>query len=105
MRKRNWRQYNKHLVQQGSISFFIDPKFLKAIEKSSKSKKRGRPTQYSDPIIQMLLMLKIRYHLPYRALEGFAKSLLKNQEFLIPTYSLICKRIATLKLTLPILQS
>jgi len=105
MRKRNWRQYNRHLVQQGSISFFIDPKLLKAIEKSKKSKKRGRPIQYANSIIQMLLMLKIRYRLAYRALEGFAKSLLKNQEFLIPTYSLICKRVAVLKLTLPMLQS
>ncbi len=97
MRKRNWPQYNKHLVEVGSISFFIDPKFLKALGKQKKSRKRGRPIQYSDPIIQMLLMLKIRYPLPYRALEGFAKSLLKNQEFLIPTYSLICKRITSLK--------
>lgn len=101
MRKRNWRQYNKHLVQQGSISFFIDPKVFKAIGKTSLSKKRGRPTQFSDALIEMLLMLKIRFRLPYRALEGFAKSLFQNQEFSIPTYSLICKRVARLKLVLP----
>lgn len=105
MHKRNWRQYNKHLVQQGSISFFIDPKVFKAMGNVNKSKKRGRPIQFSDPLIQMLLMLKIRFRLPYRALEGFAKSLLENHKFLIPTYSLICKRVATLKLELPKLQS
>ncbi len=36
MRKRNWPQYNKHLVEVGSISFFIDPKFLG----------RGRPRKW-----------------------------------------------------------
>ena len=105
MRTRNWRQYNKHLVQQGSISFFIDPKMFKTIEKTSKSKKRSRPLQFAEALIQMLLMLKIRYRLPYRALEGFAKSLFENRAFLIPTYSLICKRVATLTLELPKLQT
>jgi IS5 family transposase len=102
MRKRNWRQYNKHLVQQGSISFFIDPKVFKDMGKPTKSKKkRGRPIQFSDALIEMLFVLKIRFRLPYRALEGFAKSLFENREFLIPTYSLICKRISSLELKLP----
>ncbi len=26
MRKRNWREYNKRLVQRGSLTFLIDPK-------------------------------------------------------------------------------
>ena len=105
MRKRNWLQYNKHLVRQGSISFFINPKVFKTIEKLGKSKKPGRPVQFSEALIQMLLMLKIRYRLPYRALECFAKSLLEHKALLIPTYSLICKRVATLKLELPKLQT
>jgi len=84
MRKRNWRQYNKHLVEQGSISFFMDPKVFKTIGKTIKIKKRGRPVQFSEALIQMLLMLKIRFRLPYRALEGFAASLLKKQNFPFP---------------------
>lgn len=101
MRNRNWRQYNKHLVQQGSISFLIDPKIFKSMQKNQRLKGRGRPIQFSDALIEMLLMIKIRFRLPYRALEGFAKSLFKNQSFLIPTYSLICKRVGSLKLELP----
>lgn len=49
----------------------------------------------------MLVMIKIRFKLPYRALEGFAKSILQKKGVLIPTYSLICKRVSTLKLELP----
>ena len=101
MRKRNWRKYNKHLVQQGSISFLIDPKIFKALGKEQRSKRPGRPTEFSDALIQILLMIKIRFRLPYRALEGFAKDLFKNKGKWIPTYSLICKRVSRLRLTLP----
>ncbi|MBM3202087.1 MAG: hypothetical protein FJZ56_06745 [Chlamydiae bacterium] len=55
-------------------------------------KKQGRPEQFSRFLIQMLLMLKIRFRLPYRALKGFAKSLFRKKEFLIPTYSPVYKR-------------
>lgn len=101
MRKRNWSEYNKHLVQQGRLSLYIDPKIFKTMSKNQRAKGRGRPIKYSNALIQMLLMIKIRYRLPYRALEGFVKSLFKKREFLIPTYSLICKRIDRLQLNLP----
>ncbi len=65
MRKRNWRQYNKALVQRGSLSFLIDPKCLKQL-KPKKRKGRGRPLAFSDPLILMLLMLKIHSKFPYR---------------------------------------
>ena len=32
MRKRNWREYNKKLVQRGSLTFLIDPKVMKTLE-------------------------------------------------------------------------
>lgn len=108
MRKRNWPEYNKHLVRQGSISFFIDSIALKSIQYGPQSKRVtriGRPQQFSDPLIQILLMLKIRFRLPYRALEGFAKSLFKKRTITIPTYSLICKRVEKLNIELETLRS
>lgn len=105
MRKRNWQQYNKHLVEQGSLSFLIDPKVFRGIQGKRRKKKRGRPKEFSDLIIQMLLMIKIRFRLPYRALEGFAQSLFKERHFSIPSYSLICKRVKSLKLSMPQLAS
>lgn len=108
MRKRNWSEYNKHLVRQGSISFFIESKVFRSIQYGPASKKIqriGRPQQFSDPLIQILLMLKIRFRLPYRALEGFAKSLFKKREVAIPTYSLICKRVEGLSIALDALKS
>lgn len=103
MRNRNWRKYNRHLVQQGSISFFIDPKVFHSMKRIGKARGRGRPLQFSDALIQMLLMIKIRFRLPYRALEGFAKSILEGKKFSIPTYSLVCKRLKQLKVKVPTL--
>jgi|TARA_B100001964_G_scaffold113760_1_gene126888 hypothetical protein len=89
--KRNWRQYNKNLVQRGSITFFIDPNVLKI---KPERNKMGRPRLFAQAIIQLLLILKIQYRLSYRALEGFSKSILPllKVNIQLPTYSLTCKR-------------
>jgi transposase len=102
MRKRNWRQYNKALVQRGSLSFLIDPKYLKQL-KPKKHKNPGRPFAFSDELILMLLMIKIPFKLPYRMLEGFTKYILNGIK--LPTYSLTCKRAIKLHLNLPALSS
>lgn len=102
MRKRNWRQYNKALVQRGSLSFLIDPKCFKQLT-PKKRKGAGRPLAFSDQLILMLLMIKIHFKLPYRMLEGFSKYILNGIE--LPTYSLICKRAKRLHLNLTELSS
>lgn len=98
MRKRNWRQYNKSLVQRGSLSFLIDPKCLKRLKPKGR-KGPGRPLAFSDQLILMLLMIKVHFKLPYRMLEGFTKYTLKGMK--LPTYSLTCKRASKLHLDLP----
>jgi len=39
MQGRNWSEYNKHLIQQGSISFFIDSKVFRSMQHDPKSKR------------------------------------------------------------------
>ena len=102
MHARNWRQYNKSLVERGSLSFLIDPKYLKKL-KPKKNKGPGRPLAFSDELILMLLMIKIHFKLPYRMLEGFTKYILNGIK--LPTYSLTCKRAIKLHLDLPKLSS
>lgn len=98
MRKRNWHQYNKNLVQRGSLSFLIDPKCLRYL-KPKKRKGPGRPQAFSDQLILILLMIKIHFKLPYRMLEGFTKYILNGIK--LPTYSLTCKRASKLNMNLP----
>jgi len=106
MRKRNWHQYNKNLVQRGSLTFLLDPKIMRTLTPKGK-RRRGRPLAFSNQLIEMLLMIKIHYHLPYRALEGFTRFLFEQMKTLcrVPTYSLTCKRAKALSLRLPKLSS
>src|SRR5579862_3655324 len=102
MRARNWRQYNKSLVERGSLSFLIDPKCLKRL-KPKKHKGPGRPLAFSDQLILILLLIKVHFKLPYRMLEGFTKYILNGIK--LPTYSLTCKRVIKLHVNLPELSS
>jgi hypothetical protein len=106
MRKRNWREYNKKLVQRGSLTFLIDPKIIKTLEVKAQKKKKGRPLEFSDQLILMLLMIKIHYKMPYRMLEGFTRFFFEQfKKIKIPTYSLTCKRGKGLSTELPKLSS
>jgi len=103
MRKRNWRQYNKALVQRGSLTFLIDPKVIKSLSLNTNHRSRGRPLEFSDQFIELLLMIKIHYKMPYRMLEGFTRFFFEKTHptTSVPTYSLICKRAKALCRKLP----
>lgn len=107
MQNRNWPEYNKSLVQRGSLTFLITPKLLKPLHKKQKKNRLGRPVEFSDEMILILMVVKIHYRLTYRALEGFAKNTLCQLYpwMKVPTYSLICKKAASLKHRLPRLSS
>lgn len=106
MCKRNWKEYNKQLIQRGSLKLLIDPKLLKA-SKMRKNHRRGRPVEYHSLVIEFLVFVKVHFKLAYRALQGFAHFFLTK--FLpgkkVPHYSLICKRIKQLVKNLPSLPS
>src|ERR1044072_5708393 len=99
---RNWSEYNKCLVQRGSITLWISEEVLKKWQSSERTGKRGRPKEYPDEIIQCILCLKAVYGLPFRAAEGFVKSLflLQDVDLKVPDYSSLCKRQKHLKITL-----
>ena len=65
--------------------------------------KRGGCWRYSDWAIQTLLMIKAVFHLPYRALEGFARSLmvLTGLNLPIPDHSHMSRRAQTLTVEIP----
>jgi len=106
MRKRNWREYNKKLVQRGSLTFLIDPKVMKTLAPKAQKKRKGRPLEFSDQLILLLLMIKIHYKMPYRMLEGFTRFFFEQfKKMKVPTYSLTCKRANGLSTKLPKLSS
>lgn len=106
MRKRNWREYNKKLVQRGSLTFLIDPKVMKTLAPKAQKKRKGRPLEFSDQLILLLLMIKIHYKMPYRMLEGFTRFFFEQfKKMKVPTYSLTCKRAKGFSTKLPKLSS
>lgn len=95
---RNWSEYNKALIQRGSINIWIEEESLKKWYSSSHTCLAGRPETYSDDAILMLLILREVFKLTLRSLQGFAQSTFKmmNLNLPIPSYTQISRRAKTL---------
>jgi Transposase DDE domain len=102
-RVRNWREYNKALVNRGSITFWFNEECIKQWISTERSGNRGRPEKYSWLAIECGLTLKALLSLTFRATEGFIHSLseLMGLNLEVPDYSLLCKRQRTLETKLP----
>lgn len=103
-RVRNWSEYNKSLVQRGSMTLWISEDVLENWHPKVEGKRlRGGQVNYSEQAIECLLMLKAVYHLPYRQTIGFAQSVLDllDAEVQMPNYTTLCKRSADLTVSLP----
>jgi hypothetical protein len=101
-RIRNWKQYNDALVNRGSLTLWVDQDTLRAWRYQGPAR-RGAQFEYSDLAIECLLTLRAVYHLTLRATEGFAGSLfgLMRLDLPVPDYSTLCRRSATVRVTLP----
>jgi Transposase DDE domain len=101
-RIRNWKQYNDALVNRGSLTLWVDQDTLRAWRYQGPAR-RGAQFEYSALAIECLLTLRAVYHLTLRATEGFARSLfgLMRLDLPVPDYSTLCRRSATVRVTLP----
>ena len=99
---RNWSTYNNALVQRGSLTLWIDPDLLAQWAGDREPHRLGRPRDYSDVAIQLLLTLRACYGLTLRQTEGFARSLFARLalDVPVPDYSTLSRRAATLTLDL-----
>jgi len=103
----NWSDYNKALVNRGSLTVWFDQESIDAWHNTVLSSKRGRPQLYSDLAIQCCLTLKMVFKLPLRATQGFVSSLLNLMQLPLsaPHYSLLSLRQKTLQIKLPAVKS
>lgn len=102
-RIRNWSQYNKSLINRGSITFWFSEDEAKMWKSQKKQEGRGRPEFYSDIAVQCMLIIRAVYHLPLRGLQGFVESLISLMflDLSCPNYTTVCKRAKSLKIQLP----
>lgn len=104
---RNWSEYNSALEARGSITVWMDESAISSwIEKPraglrpGEKRRPGAPMIYSDLAIRCMLTLRAIYHLPLRATEGFARSVLElmrlagklPESLPTPDYSTISRR-------------
>jgi Transposase DDE domain len=71
----NWKEYNRVLVNRGSLTVWIDEEAIKNWLYQGHHGFRGRDFKFSDFAIETALMLKVLFKLPLRALEGFINSI------------------------------
>ena len=101
-RVKNWSEYDKALVQRGSITIWMWEGFEKTWLYVGE-KQRGNQFDYSDQAILMMLMVKEVFHLTNRGVEGFMRSIfqLRKINLPVPDHSTLSKRGKDLKVSLP----
>ena len=101
-RVKNWSEYDKALVQRGSITFWISDDFEKTWLYVGE-KQRGRQFDYSDQAILVMLTVKEVFHLTNRGTEGFMRSIFKLMkiDLPVPDHTTLSKRGKDLKVNLP----
>jgi hypothetical protein len=101
-RIRNWQHYNKALVSRGSLTLWIDSHCIDTWLNFDLPARRGRRRLYADVAILCCLTLREVYHLPLRATQGLASSLMRllEVECPVPDYSTLSRRAQYLGLSL-----
>jgi hypothetical protein len=101
-RVKNWSEYDKALVQRGSITFWLSNDLGK-VWLYTGEKQRGSQFEYSDRAIEIMLTIKEVFHLTNRGVEGFVRSLFQMMkiDLPVPDHSTLSKRGKTLKVKLP----
>jgi hypothetical protein len=101
-RVKNWSEYDKALVERGSITFWLSDDFEKTWMYVGE-KQRGSQFDYTDQAILVMLTVKEVFHLTNRGVEGFVRSLFRMMKIALPVpdHSTLSKRGKDLKVKLP----
>ncbi len=93
-RTRNWKEYNRSLVNRGSITFWFDENAIQKWYSIERTGKPGRPETYSDDAIRCGLMIRAVFRTALRFLQGFVDSIIRILELdlVCPHYSVFSRR-------------
>jgi hypothetical protein len=101
-RIRNWPDYNRALIQRGSLTLWIDTRSTNTWLDHSCPQRKGRRRTYTDAAILCALLLREVYHLPLRSTQGLVSSVLRLMKVRMPVmhYSTLSRRARSLELSL-----
>lgn len=102
----NNSDYSKALIKRGEVDLWIDKETLEHWH-AEPTGKPGRPRIYSDAAIQALLLMRIVFCLPLRALRGMVASIfrLAGITLSVPNPTTLSVRLAMLRIELPCLKT
>jgi len=101
-RVKNWSEYDKALVQRGSITIWLSDDIEQSWRYSGE-KQRGGQFDYSAQAITIMLTMKNVFHLPNRATEGFIGSIftMLGVNLPVPDHTTLSRRGKDLEVVLP----
>ena len=79
----NWAEYEQNLRNRGNISLWISPDVIRKWRSTSKKTKGGQQ-KYSDLAIEIMLSIRLLFHLPLRQTEGFVSSIFQLMKLALP---------------------
>lgn len=95
-RTKIWPQYNRALINRGSLTLWISKDAQNQWLSREKPRRPGRRKLYSDDLIHLSLCLKYAYKLSYRSLQGLMESIcaMAQIDLPVPVYTQVCRRAA-----------
>ena len=101
-RLKNWKQYNRSLINRGNITLWISEDIVSTWQTSEKNGKRGRDFTYSHSAIECGLTLRSLFRLPLRKTQGLLEGLasLLKLSIDVPNYTTLSRRAAKLNVKL-----
>lgn len=98
---KNWRQYNRSLVNRGNITLWFSPDVKLMCEPSDEPKKRGGQAQYTNEYIETCCMIRKLFGLGFRQTEGTVSSIVSmlGLKADVPCYTQICRRMKHLNIS------
>src|SRR5919205_428049 len=92
-RVQNWPAYEAGLKRRGDLTLWLDEAALARWQAPRRTTPGGQ-ARYSDAAIELVLMLRLVFHLALRQAEGFAGSILRllGQELRVPDHTTLSRR-------------
>ena len=95
MRRRvtNWPAYEAGLRRRGDLTFWLDEAALSGWSAPRRTTRGGQPL-YADMAIELVLTLRLVFHLALRQAEGFARSVLRllGLHLSVPDHTTLSRR-------------
>jgi IS5 family transposase len=92
-RVQNWPAYEAGLKRRGDLTLWLDEAALAKWQAPRRTTPGGQ-ARYSDAAIELVLMLRLVFHLALRQAEGFTASILRllGQELRVPDHTTLSRR-------------